>query len=67
VQERGLEGKVREGQEVEHKISKEERHFMVYAKKSMRWLYAMPAHSIAPQRGWQLCDIGLRRIAAGTR
>ncbi|KAJ5644225.1 transcriptional regulator family: Fungal Specific TF [Penicillium longicatenatum] len=47
------------------KIPEEETHFVIYAKKSMRWLYAMSAHSIASQRAWQLCDISLRRIAAG--
>lgn len=44
-----------------------ETNFVVYAKKSIRWLYTMSAHSIASQRAWQLCDISLRRIAAGIR
>ncbi|KAJ5982697.1 transcriptional regulator family: Fungal Specific TF [Penicillium sp. IBT 35674x] len=47
------------------KVPDEERHFVVYAKKSIRWLYAMSEHSVASQRAWQLCDISFRRIAAG--
>ncbi|KAJ5304092.1 uncharacterized protein N7443_003752 [Penicillium atrosanguineum] len=36
---------------------------VVYSKKSLRWLYAMSAHSIASRRAWQLCDISLRALA----
>ncbi|KAI3272412.1 transcriptional regulator family: Fungal Specific TF [Penicillium roqueforti] len=48
------------------KIPEEEANCVDYAKKSIRWLYAMSEHSIASQRAWQLCDISLRRLATGT-
>ncbi|KAJ5946421.1 transcriptional regulator family: Fungal Specific TF [Penicillium verhagenii] len=50
-----------------NEIPEEETHFVVYAKKSIRWLYALSKHSIASKRAWQLCDISLRRIAAGMK
>jgi hypothetical protein len=42
-----------------------EKHFLLLAKKGIRWLYAMSEHSIASRRAWQLCDISLRRLASG--
>ncbi|KAJ5683328.1 hypothetical protein N7462_006493 [Penicillium macrosclerotiorum] len=43
----------------------DEQNFIIFSKKAIRWLFAMSEHSIASRRAWQLCDIGLRRLATG--
>ncbi|KAJ6115756.1 hypothetical protein N7523_006173 [Penicillium sp. IBT 18751x] len=45
----------------------DEKNFVAYSKKAIRWLYAMSEHSIASRRAWQLCDISLRRLATGMK
>lgn len=45
----------------------DEKNFIAFAKKAIRWLYAMSEHSIASRRAWQLCDICLRRLATGMK
>ncbi|KAJ5141391.1 hypothetical protein N7526_002386 [Penicillium atrosanguineum] len=45
----------------------DEKNFIVYSKKAIRWLYAMSEHSVASRRAWQLCDISLRRLASGMK
>lgn len=42
----------------------EEQKFIVLAKKSVQWLFAMSTHSIASRRAWKLCDVNLRRLAS---
>lgn len=44
-----------------------EERFVALAKKSVLWLYAMSQHNVASRRAWQLCDICLRRLAAGMK
>ncbi|KAJ5584534.1 uncharacterized protein N7459_004334 [Penicillium hispanicum] len=44
-----------------------EQNFVALSKKAIRWLFSMSEHSIASRRAWQLCDIGLRRLAAGMK
>lgn len=46
-------------------VPEDETNFVVYAKKSIRWLHAMSEHSTASRRAWQLCDISLRRLGVG--
>lgn len=46
-------------------VPEEEQNLVQMAKKSVRWLYAMSAHSIASRRAWRLCDLSLRRLATG--
>ena len=45
----------------------DEKNFVAYSKKAIRWLYAMSEHSVASRRAWQLCDISLRRLASGMK
>jgi hypothetical protein len=45
----------------------DEKTFILFAKKAIRWLYAMSEHSVASRRAWQLCDISLRRLAIGMK
>ncbi|KAJ5167877.1 uncharacterized protein N7482_003471 [Penicillium canariense] len=44
-----------------------EQNIILQSKKAVRWLYAMSDYSIASRRAWQLCDISLRRLAAGMK
>lgn len=46
-------------------VPKGGQNFLAQAQESVRWLYAMSAHSVASRRAWQLCDFSLRRLAAG--
>lgn len=48
-------------------MPEEEQNFVQKSKKAVRWLYAMSEHSIASRRAWQLCDVSLRRLAAGMK
>ncbi|KAJ5808196.1 hypothetical protein N7474_009465 [Penicillium riverlandense] len=48
-------------------VPSEEANFIQMAKKSIRWLYAMSHQSVASRRAWQLCDVGLRRLAVGMK
>lgn len=48
-------------------MPEDEQNFVQLAKKAVRWLYAMSEHSIASRRAWQLCDLSLRRLAAGMK
>ncbi|KAJ5493263.1 hypothetical protein N7539_002009 [Penicillium diatomitis] len=44
-----------------------EQQFLLLTKKAVCWLHAMSEHSVASRRAWQLCDTGLRRLAAGMK
>lgn len=48
-------------------MPEDEQKFVQQAKKAGRWLHAMSEHSIASRRAWQLCDLSLRRLAAGMK
>ncbi|KAJ5211775.1 uncharacterized protein N7498_003421 [Penicillium cinerascens] len=45
----------------------DEKNFIAFAKKAIRWLFAMSEHSVASRRAWQLCDLCLRRLATGMK
>ncbi|KAJ5577079.1 hypothetical protein N7535_004005 [Penicillium sp. DV-2018c] len=45
----------------------EEMNFLRLAKKAIRWFFAMSERSIASRRAWQLCDLGLRKLAQGMK
>lgn len=47
-----------------HMPNKKENYFWA-AKKAVRWLHAMSKQSVASERAWELCDHGLRKLAAG--
>ncbi|KAL4779167.1 fungal-specific transcription factor domain-containing protein [Aspergillus varians] len=46
-------------------MPEEEKNILESSKKGIRWLYAMSESSLASRRAWELCDMNLRRIAAG--
>ncbi|KAJ5601458.1 hypothetical protein N7510_010992 [Penicillium lagena] len=48
-------------------LPSDEANFVQLAKKSIRWLYDMSHHSVASRRGWQLCDVAMRRLAVGMK